>query len=93
MRLSGSHKENLGLLCNASFGTRSNLSLKPPARAGLNEREAPGKVVTARPPKSLAQLRSAGVPKRFDPRAKFATAWSLEGRMLCDLRNICKKRC
>jgi len=27
-------------------------------RAGLNEREAPGKVVTARPPKHLAQLRS-----------------------------------
>jgi len=25
-------------------------------RAGLNEREAPGKIVTARPPKSLAQL-------------------------------------
>jgi len=28
------------------------------ARAGLNEHEAPGKVVTARPPKRLAQLRS-----------------------------------
>jgi len=27
-------------------------------RAGLNEREAPGKVVTARPPKRLAQLCS-----------------------------------
>jgi len=27
-------------------------------RAGLNEREAPGKVVTARPPKRLAQLLS-----------------------------------
>jgi len=27
-------------------------------RTGLNEREAPGKVVTARPPKCLAQLRS-----------------------------------
>jgi len=27
-------------------------------RAGLNEREAPGKIVTARPPKRLAQLRS-----------------------------------
>jgi len=25
-------------------------------RAGLNEREAPGKIVTARPPKPLAQL-------------------------------------
>ena len=31
----------------------------PLARAGLNEREAPGKVVTARPPKRLAQLRIA----------------------------------
>ena len=29
----------------------------PVARVGLNEREAPGKVVTARPPKRLAQLR------------------------------------
>jgi len=28
------------------------------ARAGLNEREAPGKVVTARPLKRIAQLRS-----------------------------------
>jgi len=28
------------------------------SRAGLNEREAPGKVVAARPPKRLAQLRS-----------------------------------
>jgi len=28
------------------------------ARAGLNEREAPGKVVTARPPKRLVQLRN-----------------------------------
>ena len=27
-------------------------------RAGLNEREAPGKVMTVRPPKRLAQLRS-----------------------------------
>ena len=27
-------------------------------RAGLNERETPGKVVTARPPKCLTQLRS-----------------------------------
>jgi len=27
-------------------------------RAGLNEHEAPGKVVTSRPPKRLAQLRS-----------------------------------
>jgi len=27
-------------------------------RVGLNEREAPGKVVTARPPERLAQLRS-----------------------------------
>jgi len=27
-------------------------------RGGLNEREAPGKVVTVRPPKRLAQLRS-----------------------------------
>ena len=30
----------------------------PTNRAGLNEREAPGKVLTARPPKRLAQLRS-----------------------------------
>ena len=30
----------------------------PPFRARLNEREAPGKVVVARPPKRLAQLRS-----------------------------------
>jgi len=30
----------------------------PRGRAGLNEREAPCKVVTARPPKHLAQLRS-----------------------------------
>jgi len=28
------------------------------ARAGLNEREAPAKVMTARPPKRWAQLRS-----------------------------------
>jgi len=28
------------------------------SRAGLNEREAPGKIVTAKPPKRLAQLRS-----------------------------------
>jgi len=28
------------------------------SRAGLNEREAPGKLVTASPPKRLAKLRS-----------------------------------
>jgi len=31
----------------------------PTARAGLNERETPGKVVTAIPPKRLAQLRKS----------------------------------
>ena len=31
-------------------------------RAVLNEREAPGKVVTARPPKRLAQLPSYHMP-------------------------------
>jgi len=34
-------------------------------KAGLNEREAPGKVVTARPPKRLAQLRSVSHTSSF----------------------------
>jgi len=38
------------------------------ARAGLNEREAPGNVVTARPPKCLAQLCS--VSKALDETSK-----------------------
>jgi len=33
-------------------------SLRACNRAGLNEREPPGKVMTARPPKRLAQLSS-----------------------------------
>jgi len=32
-------------------------------KAGLNEREAPGKVVTARPPKRLAQLQRSKCPR------------------------------
>ena len=31
-----------------------------------------------------------GLAKLFDPRADFATAWTLEDREQCDLRNICK---
>jgi len=34
-------------------------------KAGLNEREAPGKVVTARPPKRLAQLRGVSHASSF----------------------------
>ena len=30
--------------------------------------------------------------KLFDPRAEFATAWILEGRIQCGLRNLCKNR-
>jgi len=29
------------------------------------------------------------VAKLFDPRAEFATAWPLKGRIPCDLRNLC----
>jgi len=38
-----------------------------PRKAGLNEREAPGKVVTARPPTRLAQVRSAVFHNFFLP--------------------------
>jgi len=40
------------------FGSFLNFFNRSTARAGLNEREAPGKIVTARPPKRLAQMRS-----------------------------------
>ena len=33
---------------------------------------------------------NAGVAKRFGPRVEFATVWSLEGRIQCDLRDRCK---
>jgi len=29
------------------------------------------------------------VAKRVDPRAEFVTAWLLEGRIQCNLRNLC----
>jgi len=31
-----------------------------------------------------------GVAKLFDPRAEFAAAWPMEGRIQCDLRNLGK---
>jgi len=33
-----------------------------------------------------------GVAKLFDPGADFTTAWLLEGRIQCDLRNLCTNR-
>jgi len=33
-----------------------------------------------------------GVAKHFDTRTEFATAWPLEGRTQCDLRNLCENR-
>jgi len=38
------------------------------------------------------ETHRTGVAKLFDPRAEFATAWPVEGRILCDLRNLCKNR-
>ena len=50
-------------------------------RAGLNEREAPGKVATARPPKRLAQLRTfshvlvSTLQKHRSIKVKIDTIW------------------
>jgi len=33
------------------------------------------------------------VVKRFDRKAEFVTAWPLEDRIQCDLRNLRKKGC
>jgi len=35
----------------------------------------------------LSNSYRPGVAKRFDPRAEFGTAWPLEGRIQCDLRD------
>ena len=33
-----------------------------------------------------------GVAKLFEPRAEFATAWLVKGRIQCDLCKLCKNR-
>ena len=37
-------------------------------------------------------LHTTGMAQIFDPRTKFATAWPLEARVQCDLRNLRKNR-
>ena len=49
--------------------TKTILNMSAKVRAGLTEREAPGRVATARPPKRLAQLHMA-----FYTRFNFAEA-------------------
>ena len=49
-----------------------------------------GPKVASCPGRHLTSIRpwsNAGVAKRFDPRAEFATAWPLEGRIQHDLRD------
>jgi len=50
--------ENSKLCTNQKARNLTNDTVPSGGRAGLNEREVPGKVVTARPPKRLAQLRN-----------------------------------
>jgi len=38
-------------------------------------------------------LPCLGVAKRFDLRAECVAAWPLEGRIQCDLRDLCKIGC
>jgi len=56
------------------------LEISPSAGPDLNEREAPGKVLTARPPKRLAQLHSVS-PLSF----QLCTSTDQKPENWCDL--------